>query len=67
MFSQKPCGAPSLLDDFDYDVIARTAFEFFDKKEVLTLKKLCETLKNDKGILICKSWLHDILKKIGFT
>lgn len=55
------------LDGFDVEVIRRKVLSMFEKKEMMTTRKLKYALKEDHNLDISKSTLWRCLKKIGFV
>ena len=55
------------LDDFDIDVIMRTIYKLFERKEAVFTKKLREVLLQEHGISIKKTTLLKVMKKNGLT
>ena len=54
------------LDDFDKDLVRREVNIIYEKKEILTLKKLKLKLQNDHNLTVCKALLWRTLHQIGF-
>ncbi|MPC75338.1 hypothetical protein E2C01_069724 [Portunus trituberculatus] len=54
------------IDDFDIQVVRRTVLSFYERKELPTLQKIQEELKENISFSGCIKSLRKILKKIGF-
>jgi transposase len=55
------------LDEFDLDVVRRTVFEFYDRKEFVTCEKMRSVLKDKIGFAGGKTSTWKVLKKAGFS
>ena len=55
------------LDDFDKDLVRRVVDILYEKKEILTLKKLKLKLQNDHNLTVSHTLLWCTLHQIGFV
>ena len=65
--SEAPGSKSNKLDGFDVEVIRRKVLSMFEKKEVITTRKLKFALKEENDIDISKSTLWGCLKGLGFV